>query len=130
MDKALKKNLAKDNYMKYIKFFRELGIKDVPLVGGKNASLGEMVRLLGKKINVPDGFAVTAEGYRYFLDKAGINKAIAEALKGLDTKNMRQLAERGKRIRQTILGAEFPEDLKEEILQAYQKLSAEYRHSS
>ena len=113
--------------MKYIKFFNELRIKDVPLVGGKNASLGEMVQKLGKKVNVPDGFAVTAEGYQYFLEKAGINAAIHKELKGLDTKNMKQLAERGRNIRTTILEAAFPLDLKKEIVESYAKLSRQYR---
>ena len=116
--------------MNYIKFFNELSIKDVPLVGGKNASLGEMVRHLGKKINVPDGFAVTAEGYRYFLEKAGINDEIAKQLKGLNTKDMKQLAERGRNIRTTILEAAFPLDLKKEIVEAYKKLSKQYRSKS
>ncbi|MBI4122376.1 MAG: phosphoenolpyruvate synthase [Parcubacteria group bacterium] len=116
--------------MKYIKFFKELGIDDVPLVGGKNASLGEMVRVLGKKINVPNGFAVTADGYRFFLDKAGVNAEIAKQLKGLDTRNIRQLAERGSNIRTTILEAAFPLELKEEVVAAYKKLSAQYRTKS
>ncbi len=113
--------------MQYIKFFKELGIDDVPLVGGKNASLGEMVRKLGKKVNVPDGFAVTAEGYRYFLDKAGINDEIHKQLKGLDTKNVKQLAQRGRAIRATILDAAIPLDLKDEIVKAYTQLSKQYR---
>src|SRR3990167_3797840 len=116
--------------MKYIKLFRELSIKDIPLVGGKNASLGEMVQKLGKKMRIPDGFAVTAAGYRYFLESSGINEAIHKELKGLDTKNMRQLASRGKNIRSAILEAEFPEDLNKEIIEAYRKLSAKYRRSS
>lgn len=113
--------------MRYIKFFKELSIKDVPLVGGKNASLGEMVQKLGSKIRVPDGFAITAEGYRYFLDKAGINNEIQKQLKGLDTKNIHQLATRGKRIRSVILEASFPEDLDQEISAAYRVLSKKYR---
>jgi len=116
--------------MKYIKLFHELSIKDIPLVGGKNASLGEMVQKLGKKMRIPDGFAVTAAGYRYFLESSGINEAIHKELKGLDTKNLRQLASRGKNIRSAILEAEFPEDLNKEIIEAYRKLSAKYRRSS
>ncbi len=108
--------------MKYIKFFQELSIKDIPLVGGKNASLGEMAQKLGRKIRVPDGFAVTAAGYRYFLEKAKINERINQELKGLDTKNMRQLARVGQNIRTTILEASFPLDLKKEVIAAYKKL--------
>ncbi|MEK7524607.1 MAG: phosphoenolpyruvate synthase [Patescibacteria group bacterium] len=113
--------------MKYIKFFNELTIKDVPLVGGKNASLGEMVQKLTKQMHVPDGFAVTAKGYEYFLEKAGINDEIRRELLGLDTRNTRELAERGRNIRSAILSAAFPLDLKQEIVQAYQKLSKQYR---
>jgi pyruvate, water dikinase len=116
--------------MQYIKFFKELSIKDVPIVGGKNASLGEMVSNLGKKINVPDGFAVTAKGYDFFLEEAGINKEIAKQLKGLNTKNVKQLAIRGRNIRTTILEAAFPLDLKKEIAIAYKKLSKQYRTRS
>jgi len=112
--------------MQYIKFFKELNIKDVPTVGGKNASLGEMVQNLGKKINVPDGFAVTAKGYDFFLEEAGINKEIAKQLKGLNTKNIKQLSERGRNIRTTILEAAFPLELKKEIAIAYKKLSKQY----
>ena len=112
--------------MKYIKFFNELTIKDIPLVGGKNASLGEMVQKLGKKINIPDGFAVTAKGYEYFLEKAGINDEIRRQLLGLDTRNLRELSERGRNIRSTVLSAALPLDLKQEIIQAYQKLSKQY----
>jgi len=116
--------------MKYIKFFNEISIKDVPIVGGKNASLGEMVQKLGKKINVPDGFAVTAEGYRYFLKKAGIDDEIDRQLLGLDTKNIKQLAQRGHSIRSIILSSALPLDLKSEIAQAYKKLSKKYRASA
>ncbi|OJI06768.1 phosphoenolpyruvate synthase [bacterium CG10_46_32] len=115
--------------MKYIKFFNELTIKDVPLVGGKNASLGEMVQKLGKKINVPDGFAVTAQGYEYFLEKAGINEEIKRQLLGLDTSNMKELSERGRNIRSAVLSAAIPLDLKQEIIVAYQKLSKKYTRS-
>ncbi|MBU2575814.1 phosphoenolpyruvate synthase [Patescibacteria group bacterium] len=115
--------------MKYIKFFNELSISDVPLVGGKNASLGEMVRKLGKKINIPDGFAVTAGGYKYFLEKTGIEDKIDRQLLGLDTRNMKELAQRGSAIRGTIMSAGLPFDLKSEIVAAYKKLSKKYRAS-
>ena len=113
--------------MKYIKFFNEISIKDVPLVGGKNASLGEMVQKLGKKINIPDGFAVTASGYRYFIKKTGIEEKIEKQLLGLDTKDMKELAQRGSAIRSTIMSAALPFDLKSEIVLAYKKLSEKYR---
>ena len=115
---------------KYILWFKETGIRDVPLVGGKNASLGEMYRNLWKKgIRVPDGFAVTAEAYWYFLRQNDLENEIKNILKGLDTGNMRNLAERGYRVRQAILSAEFPVDLQNAIVEAYAKLSKEYNPS-
>jgi len=108
----------------YIRWFDEIGINDVPLVGGKNASLGEMVRELSAKgVKVPDGFAVTAEGYRYFLREAKLDQKIAEILRGLDTHNIGDLRRRGLQIRQAILSAALPADLEEEIVTAYDDLS-------
>ncbi len=112
----------------FIKFFNELSIKDVPLVGGKNASLGEMYCQLDKKgVRVPNGFATTSVAYDYFMEEAGLKKKIRKILDGLDTHNMVDLSRRGARVRQTILRAEFPDDLKNEIIQAYKKLSSEYK---
>ncbi|HEY8505979.1 MAG TPA: phosphoenolpyruvate synthase, partial [Gemmataceae bacterium] len=112
---------------KFIRWFRDLGIGDVPLVGGKNASLGEMVRELAPKgVRVPDGFAVTAEGYRHFIEKAGLRGRIEEALSGLDTGKLAELAERGRRLREAIRAAPMPDDLAAEIARAYAELCAEY----
>ncbi|MDI6777652.1 MAG: phosphoenolpyruvate synthase [Patescibacteria group bacterium] len=112
---------------KHILWFKETGINDVSLVGGKNASLGEMYQNLKKKgIKVPDGFSVTAEAFRYFIKQNAIDDDIKRILKGLDTGNMRNLAERGYRVRQVILGAEFPIDLRNAIIEAYVKLSKVY----
>ncbi len=112
---------------KHIVWFKELGIKDVPLVGGKNASLGEMYRMLDTKgVNVPNGFAVTAIAYHYFLEKAGIKKEIRRILSDLNTRNMKNLSDRGARVRQTILRAKLPLDLQEEIANAYQLMEKEY----
>ncbi len=73
----------------FIKWFREITIAEVPLVGGKNASLGEMVRELSEKgVKVPDGFAITAEAYRYFLRVAGLNEHIQKTLADLNTHDM------------------------------------------
>ncbi len=113
---------------KYILWFREIGIKDVPLVGGKNASLGEMYSKLTRKgVPVPNGFAVTAQAYDYFITTTGVKKEIKTILKGLNTHNIKNLQERGEAVRQAILRAEFPQDLKDQIVVAYQKLSKEYR---
>ncbi|HLM83798.1 MAG TPA: PEP/pyruvate-binding domain-containing protein, partial [Candidatus Bathyarchaeia archaeon] len=113
---------------KYTLLFKETGIKDIELVGGKNASLGEMFRNLKKKgIRVPDGFSVTAEAFRYFVSENKLDSEIKNILKGLNTGNMRNLAERGYRIRQAILSAEFPIDLRNQIVDAYSRLSHEYK---
>ncbi len=111
----------------YILWFRELGINDVPVVGGKNASLGEMYKKLTKKgVSVPDGFAVTAEAYRYLLKEAGIEQEIKDILRDLNTNSIKNLRERGKKVRKAILRAEFPDDLKKAIEKAYAKLCKEY----
>jgi pyruvate,water dikinase len=112
---------------KFILWFKDLTIDDVPFVGGKNASLGEMYRNLTKKqVNIPDGFAVTAYAYRYLLKKAKIEKQIKQILSDLNTHNLHNLAERGKKVREVILGAKFPEELNTAITKAYKKLCREY----
>lgn len=113
---------------KYIRFFNELGIKDVPTVGGKNASLGEMYsKLVSKGINIPNGFATTASAYEYFMEGAGLKDRIREILKGLDTKDVNDLIKRGAAVRKAILAAKMPKDLEEEIAVAYRRLSKEYK---
>lgn len=113
---------------KYIKFFNELGIKDVPMVGGKNASLGEMYRnLTSKGVRVPNGFATTSDAYNYFVEGAGLKTKIKEILSGLDTHDVTDLMKRGQKVRETIMAAEMPEDFKKEISEAYDKLSKEYK---
>lgn len=109
---------------KYLKFFNELSIKDIPSVGGKNASLGEMYRHLQPQgVNLPNGVATTADAYRYFLKESGLDKQITEVLKGLDVTNIRELAKRGEQIRSLIVGAKLPKDFEEEIRRAYHDLS-------
>jgi pyruvate,water dikinase len=107
----------------FIKWFADIAIADIPLVGGKNASLGEMVReLTDKGVQVPDGFAVTAEAYRHFIREAQIDERIRATLSDLDTRNMTNLAQRGHLVRQAILSATLPQDLQDQIAAAYQKL--------
>jgi pyruvate,water dikinase len=113
--------------MKYIKFFSEISAEDTPLVGGKNANLGEMYnKLADVGVPVPNGFAVTAEGYDYFIKFNNLEEKIHNVLKGLDTHNIEDLHKRGEEIRNLIKSGEFPEDLKNEILNAFQKLKEEY----
>ncbi|MEI7927962.1 MAG: phosphoenolpyruvate synthase [Verrucomicrobiales bacterium] len=110
----------------FIKWFADITIDDVPLVGGKNASLGEMVRELASKgVKVPNGFAVTAEAYRHFIREAGIDKSIHATLADLDTSDMANLSERGQAVRQTILNATIPADLQKEIAAAYKELQSD-----
>jgi pyruvate,water dikinase len=109
----------------FIGWFEELGIEDVPTVGGKNASLGEMYReLVPRGIDVPPGFAVTADAYRYFLDATGVGERVYEILEGLDTHDIADLRRRGQKIRHAITRAEFPDDLEQAIVDAYDRLSA------
>jgi len=107
----------------FIKWFTDTGIEDVPLVGGKNASLGEMVRALADQgVKVPNGFAITADAYRHFLRESGVADEITDILHGLDTGNIDNLRLRAMQIRQAILGARLPEDLEFEVIDAYEQL--------
>jgi pyruvate, water dikinase len=115
------------NRRKYVRWFSEIGIGDVAQVGGKNASLGEMYRELAPRgVPVPDGFAVTAEAYRYTLDKANAWAPLHAALDDLDATDMADLARRGRLAREAVYGAPLPEDLASEILDAYHRLESEY----
>lgn len=115
------------NKKSFIKKLNEVGIKDVAEVGGKNASLGEMIQnLTPKGVKIPGGFVVTAYAYRYFLEKTGLKNFIKETLRGLNTKNLADLAKRGKLIRETIKKSEFPEELNQEIIKAYGQMEKEY----
>ena len=96
----------------FIKRFAEIDIGDVPSVGGKNASLGEMVReLVPHGIRVPDGFAVTADAYRYFLTANRLDAEIQRELADLDVHDVAALQRCGSRIRQRIVEATIPDDL-------------------
>ncbi len=113
--------------MSAIRFFSEIGIDDVAAVGGKNASLGEMYRnLTSQGVRVPNGFAITADAYRYLLDSSSSWKALHEALDGLKADDMEDLARRGRRAREIVYGAPLPADLEAEILSAYRRLRDEY----
>ena len=111
----------------FILWFSEIGIEDVPMVGGKTASLGEMFRYLHDKgINIPNGFAITAYAYRYFLKYAGIEEEIKKVLKDLNTGDIHNLMRRGREVRDIIRHAEIPPDLTQAIYVAYDQLAGEF----
>ena len=115
------------NKSKYIRWFEETTIDDVPLVGGKNASLGEMYReLTSKGVRIPNGFSVTAEAYWHTLKAGGILEKLKKTMEGLDTADVAELAKRGKNARDLILGAGIPDDLWEEIKTGYDRLCEQY----
>ncbi|MDD3190870.1 MAG: phosphoenolpyruvate synthase [Candidatus Pacebacteria bacterium] len=119
--------MAKSRNEKFILWFDEVTNKDVGLVGGKNASLGEMYQKLSKKgVSIPNGFATSAYAYRYFMKESGLMDRIKEILKDLNTHDMKNLSDRGEKIRQAIMAADFPEDFKDEITEAYRKIEKEY----
>jgi pyruvate,water dikinase len=116
-----------DKAKEFILWFDQLGIEDVPWTGGKNASLGEMYRFLTPKgVQVPNGFAVTATAYNYLVDKTGIKDKIRVILKDLNTSDMKNLAIRGEKVRNVFLNTEFPQDLKEKIIDGYINLCKQY----
>jgi pyruvate,water dikinase len=111
----------------FTKWFEDLGIEDVPSVGGKNASLGEMIKNLGEKgVNVPSGFAVTAYAYKYMIEKAGIDVKIREILSDLNTHDVNNLAERGGKIRELIKSTPLPPELEEDIRKNYREMEKRY----
>ncbi len=116
--------------MRYIRFFNEIKLSDIPLVGGKNASLGEMFQeLVPQGVKVPNGFAITADAYWDLLKKGGIMETLKETLNGLDRHNIADLERRGKMARDLILGVSIPADMWAEIEEAYGLLAKEYGDS-
>ncbi|MEK7587161.1 MAG: phosphoenolpyruvate synthase [Patescibacteria group bacterium] len=108
-------------------WFNDLRIEDVPLVGGKNAALGEMfANLVPMGIRIPNGFAVTAQAYRVFMEKSGLKSQIAEILQDLNTADMRNLQKRGEKIRKLIISKNLPDELKQAITEAYFNLGKIY----
>src|SRR6476661_9601215 len=111
----------------YVRFFEEIGIEDVPLVGGKNASLGEMFqKLSSQNVRIPHGFAITAAAYRHMLDKAGAWDRLHAELDNIDPTDVAALARKAKRAREIVYGAGLPDDLAGQILGAYRALQQEY----
>jgi len=116
-----------DKKTAFILWFDQLGIEDVPLVGGKNASLGEMYRnLTPKGVNVPNGFAITAFSYRYLLERMNLKDEIKNILSDLNTKDLYNLMERGEKVRRLVRNTEFPLELQKEIKDAYTNLCKQY----
>ena len=113
--------------MQYVLPFSEIGIKDIPLVGGKNASLGEMYQsLTDLGVKIPNGFAITAEAYRYHLRHNNLLEPIEQELARLDINDLESLSETGARIRHWIRQGQLPLELQEEIRAAYHALENEY----
>ncbi len=120
---------AKDKAL--ILWFEEVGIADIPLVGGKNASLGEMIQQLTPKgVNVPTGFATTAYAYRYFVEQAGLQEKLRQLFSDLDVEDISNLRQHGKQARALILNTPFPAELELAISQAYIKLCDRYNGSA
>jgi pyruvate,water dikinase len=114
--------------MKYIRFFNELNIDDISIVGGKNASLGEMYQnLTPKGVNIPNGFATTSDAYWLLLEENGIKNKIASILSDLNINDTNNLQERGLKVRTLILNSHLPKVLADELIEAYKTLSGEYK---
>ena len=111
----------------YIKTFSEIDINDINIVGGKNASLGEMFqKLTPKGVNIPDGFAVTSQAYWKLLEVNRLYDPLKNLFRTLDTKNFSNLSEVGKQARQLILDSEIPAEIQDEIVEYYRDLEAKY----
>jgi pyruvate, water dikinase len=109
-----------------VRWFSDLGMADLEEVGGKNSSLGEMVsQLADLGVRVPNGFATTASAYRAFIGDTGLAERIDGLLDGLDTDDVRRLAEVGTEIRAAVVGQEFPADLEADVREAYDRLVEE-----
>jgi pyruvate,water dikinase len=109
-----------------VRWFADLGLDDLEVVGGKNASLGEMIsNLADAGVSVPDGFATTAAAYQRFLGETGLAASIADRLRELDTDDVRALAAAGKEIRRQVVEQEFPPALESDIRSAYEQLAGD-----
>ena len=119
---------------KFILWLKDITINDAPLVGGKNASLGEMVNFLAPQgVQIPNGFVVTADAYRYFLQnskvkggKESLENFIKSTLKNLNTKNLKELSKKGRLVREVIKEAKFPVEIEKAIKTSYYQLEKLY----
>lgn len=113
--------------MRSIVWLKDIGLDDVPLVGGKNASLGEMIRELERvRISVPNGFALTSSAYFDFLEKGGVKEKIEKIISTINTEKVKDLTKKSVQIRNLILKTPLPKELEDRILYFYKKLSREY----
>jgi len=120
-------HMAEEKKQDFVKWYSEVSIADVPSVGGKNAALGEMYsNLVPLGVNIPNGFALTADAYRHFFKKTGLDEKIKGILSDLNTKDLRNLQIRGKKVREAILKAILPQDLQDVIIKAYAELGKKY----
>lgn len=111
----------------FVKHLENVGIEDISEVGGKNASLGEMIQSLGPKgVNIPGGYAVTASAYQYFLSQTGLGEFIKENLTDLDVNDLGSLAKKAKTIRDKINETEFPKEVHEAIVKAHIEAEKKY----
>jgi pyruvate,water dikinase len=116
-------NEPRNESNEHLLWLDQIGLKDIARVGGKNASLGEMLRHLTKKgIRVPEGFAVTTKAFRWFVENACLDEQVKTVLEGVDPDNPSDVAERGRKIRRAFLEAEFPAELRREIAYGYWEL--------
>jgi pyruvate,water dikinase len=127
--------MLENKEQKFILWFNEIGKNDIPLVGGKNANLGEMYQNLTnagnetfpkEKIKVPFGFAVTAYAYSYFIKENSLDEKIKSILDDLNTNKIRDLEKAGFEVRELIMSATFPQDLEEEIYRAHSQLAKHF----
>jgi pyruvate,water dikinase len=115
------------NSSDYLRWFARIGLEDVPLVGGKNASLGELYRELGaRNVHVPNGFALTVQAYYDALQDAGAWRALHALLDGLDITDMEALVRCGAEARRIVYAATGTETLRRSITDAYRQLEREY----
>ncbi|WP_036477853.1 phosphoenolpyruvate synthase [Myxosarcina sp. GI1] len=119
--------LLQDRERAFVLWFEDVGMSDVSLVGGKNASLGEMIRQLTPQgIKVPGGFATTAYAYRFFIERAGLETKLRQLFADLNVEDVNNLKLRGKQARALILNTPFPKELETAITQAYSQLCQRY----
>src|SRR3989344_2667228 len=111
----------------YILWFEDVALENVAQVGGKNASLGELIRALEPKgVRIPHGFAVPAAAYYHYLEETGLDLFIEKTLKGLHTQNLKELARCGKLIREKMRATPLPKDLEKAIRESYARMEKQY----